>query len=511
MNKLTWQFFLFVILLGAVTACNQAGPDSTPATTIQSEVVTGHAPTASATPVVEPEVTATSQPAFTPTSVAAPQGQLALATYELRAGPGRAYELVDQIANNSTTLIIVSRTEDSGWYEVRVGSLQGWLPAEALASISHRELIPVNTELPPTPTVAPTPTELPPLEMAWLVTLEDVNGLSDTIGITDWTVEGDVQLNFRVCRAFLGVSTSFSSHSMVNCIFDGRRGDATLAQRIVWLQQNELLSYDAILIDSPYAAERNFLIYADTLSDRHIVFDAYQLHEGLMYWTSIDLKGELFQTPEQLFALEGPRIETLLYEMLLINFDRIQPNAPTPLPAEASRATPAPTPAIASDLHLDWVIPADELDVLTEPLGMGGWQLESEILWADRACRQFFGYSWSVSPNSAINCVFQASDEVSSLAEAVALLRTMGVIGPDAVALDSEFAAENAFALYADRALNGHTVFDGVFYHEGQIVWVSISLGTGSGMVPTDFLDDDHLIETFLHSVYLFNLDQVDF
>ena len=162
----------------------------------------------------------------------------------------------------------------------------------------------------------------------------------------------------------------------------------------------------------------------------------------------------------------------------------------TPRPTAADTPAPAPTETAAaservseSGLSLDWLIETAELEVLTEPLGIEAWELQSEIVWNYRVCLEYWGASWSIAPNNAINCAF-TGDALTGLDHAVASMQsdTFGILPRDAVQMDSEIAAEHDFVIYAWK--DGQTFFDAFLLQDGVLFWVGVSVGTNVGFAP---------------------------
>ncbi|MBK8129069.1 MAG: hypothetical protein IPK53_09065 [bacterium] len=65
-------------------------------------------------------------------------------------------------------------------------------------------------------------------------------------------------------------------------------------------------------------------------------------------------------------------------------------NTPTPKPSPTATATKPP--ASSDPFHLDYLVTASQLNLLTEDFGIIGWEAEgADLEWEYRLCRSFWG------------------------------------------------------------------------------------------------------------------------
>lgn len=188
----------------------------------------------------------------------------------------------------------------------------------------------------------------------------------------------------------------------------------------------------------------------------------------------------------------------------------------TPLPPTAS-PTPQPTATegpqaeeqTMETVHL-WLVGVEELNLLSEDIGIMLWELEEDFVGEAQTCRTFLGQSWSASPNLAINCVWRAAPDVS-FEEGIVWLSDVGIISETARSLESSYEYEGEFALYTDEASNGHAVYDGFLLDGGFLYWASVSIGRQLGETPESIFEKyDGALDTFIDEVLAANLEKRD-
>ncbi len=109
-------------------------------------------PPPSATPTAVPTPTASSTP--TPECVVQPS------SVNLRAGPGTNYDIV-AVFRQGDALAVTGRTEDGTWFEVVAkDGRRGWMAASIVECSVATDAIPIQRDIPPSPT-APPPTRTP--------------------------------------------------------------------------------------------------------------------------------------------------------------------------------------------------------------------------------------------------------------------------------------------------------------------------------------------------------------
>ncbi|MCB8984943.1 MAG: tetratricopeptide repeat protein [Ardenticatenaceae bacterium] len=194
-------------------------------------------------------------------------------------------------------------------------------------------------------------------------------------------------------------------------------------------------------------------------------------------------------------------------------------NTATPLPTNTPKPTTTPTPlpsptpttpSISSEpFHLDYLVTAPQLNLLTQDMGIIEWQVEgADLEWENRLCRTFLGVSWSISPNVAINCIFKGAANVK-MDQIVEWLFENEILYASAFPLEPTLVYDTEYVLYADQYDNGQSVFDGFLLGDGVLYWASISVGTPGGYTPQMVFDEfGKEIETLLHAIFMINLDQ---
>ncbi len=147
--------FLLLIAIVVLGGCGNRGgsrEEATPEPTVTplgEEVAV--IPTFTPTPVpLDPTPTAVPTSVPTPTPVPN-RARINVVQANLRAGPGTAYALIGQLTEN-TNVRPVAQTSDRLWLKLDTGA---WIFAELVDDIPLG--LPVETNLPPTPTVTSTP------------------------------------------------------------------------------------------------------------------------------------------------------------------------------------------------------------------------------------------------------------------------------------------------------------------------------------------------------------------
>ena len=182
-------------------------------------------------------------------------------------------------------------------------------------------------------------------------------------------------------------------------------------------------------------------------------------------------------------------------------------NTPTPKPSPTATATKLP--ASSDSFHLDYLVTASQLNLLTEDFGIIGWEAEgADLEWQYRLCRSFLGVSWSISPNVAINCIFKNAANVD-MDQSVEWLFENEILYASAFPLEPTLIYDTEYVLYADQYDNGQSVFDGFLMGDGVLYWASISVGTPVGYTSQMIFDEYGTeIEALLHEIFMINLGQ---
>lgn len=190
--------------------------------------------------------------------------------------------------------------------------------------------LPTNTPTPkPSPTA--TATKLPalsePFNIDYLVTASQLNLLTEDIGIVEWEAEGaDLEWQYRLCRSFLGVSWSINPNIAINCIFKVKP-DVDMEKMIEWLFSQEILNETAFPLESSITYDTEYALYGGRYNNGHAAFDGFLMGGGVLYWASISVGTPLGYTAEMVFDTYQEEIETLLYEMLMINLGQSESEA----------------------------------------------------------------------------------------------------------------------------------------------------------------------------------------
>lgn len=115
-------------------------------------------PTSTSIPTFTPTSTATPLPTHTPTITATPLPTGYVKTPgSLRVGPGKVYPVILALVGAEEGQLL-GQTQMGDWLLIRLGDgTEGWLPASSFESDDPTQVLPVITDLPPTPTLPPPP------------------------------------------------------------------------------------------------------------------------------------------------------------------------------------------------------------------------------------------------------------------------------------------------------------------------------------------------------------------
>lgn len=168
-----------------------------------------------------------------------------------------------------------------------------------------------------------------------------------------------------------------------------------------------------------------------------------------------------------------------------------------------------PNGAQSATLNPDWLVTAAELNGFSAGIGIVEWRVTEDMPGENRICRIFQGESWSVGPNTAMNCVNSVFGG-SNFEQVIASLFDAGLLLPDDIELTPTLPHQHDFALYTHRAGNGHTVYDAFLLADGRLFRASVTLGTPLGSTPESlFAAQGQPIETFLTEMLTLNLKRV--
>lgn len=219
-----------------------------------------------------------------------------------------------------------SESHTYGWYEVSLeeGSSENPCDPELLTATTTptKTPIPSTATLEPSPIVTNTIVPINLLDPAQLITAEDLNAITEELGIVEWQMDEEVLWEYRVCHNFTGASWSINPNHAINCVFlldPNATFESTMATTREW----EILGPNAIELESTLFHENNFALYTDMYEQAY--YDAFLMGDGVLYWTSLSIGVPGGYTPETLFAEIGTEIEAMIDAILQINLER-KPN-----------------------------------------------------------------------------------------------------------------------------------------------------------------------------------------
>lgn len=155
----------------------------------------------------------------------------------------------------------------------------------------------------------------------WLITAEDLNKFSNDIGIVQWELDEELLGEFRICRFFSGVSWSVNPNAAMNCVNDVT--PIILFEEVIQLMYEIGVLYPSDIELTPnFSYDYDFALYAHNADNGHSFYDAFLLHEGVLFRATVSVGTPGGDTLETLFDEQGEIIETFLYNMLLINMEK---------------------------------------------------------------------------------------------------------------------------------------------------------------------------------------------
>jgi len=189
------------------------------------------------------------------------------------------------------------------------------------------------------------------------------------------------------------------------------------------------------------------------------------------------------------------------------------PTSTVPSPTFTPSSIP-PTPTAkpqssnTSKLNLDWLLTADEINSISEDIGVVQWELVDVSPGENRICHSFNGQSWSANPNEALNCVFKIAPG-SSFEDIVSSMLNSGQLFPDEKPLSTSLILEGDFGVFGGTYPNGHGVYDLLLVKNNLLYWVSVTLGRPVGKTTEDlYKENQKVIDTFLNDSITTNLEK---
>ncbi len=194
-------------------------------------------------------------------------------------------------------------------------------------------------------------------------------------------------------------------------------------------------------------------------------------------------------------------------------------STPSPTVPVVSTLTKSPTETpIAEEVKLvhtlKGLITLDELSSFSENTGISDWEIKDNLLSEDRACRVYFGWSWSSSQNQVYNCVFITSSDLNIDGAIEFLFSTW--LYEDEYALESSLSFKGDHALFTGQSPNGHSVYDLIVLDKGFLYWASVSFGTSitisggdQGAEEIFYGENQEYIDPFLENLILTNMEKI--
>jgi hypothetical protein len=172
-------------------------------------------------------------------------------------------------------------------------------------------------------------------------------------------------------------------------------------------------------------------------------------------------------------------------------------------PTSSINSTSSP---VAPDLNA--LATAQEMNALSEALGIIEWKLTQEIPGENRVCRAFNGQSWSATPNEGMNCIYNAFPG-STMEDVVTSFFSDGQFFENERPVASSLNIEYDHVVYIGEHPNAHTVIDMLILKDGRVYWASVSVGTPAGETPEAVYQSyNGALEVFLYEVIMINLSR---
>jgi tetratricopeptide (TPR) repeat protein len=166
------------------------------------------------------------------------------------------------------------------------------------------------------------------LVLEWLVTADELNTISDEIGITEWDSVAEFEREYGVCRAYNGISWRESPNVATNCFFSVTP-HSTFEEFIKWLEEMEILPPSAIQIMPKIEYPGEYGFFVNNLDNGYADFNAIYLADGVAYWTSVSVGSQTADSPAGVYYEFGEAIDSFLIDILKINFENSGFSPPT--------------------------------------------------------------------------------------------------------------------------------------------------------------------------------------
>ena len=198
-------------------------------------------------------------------------------------------------------------------------------------------VVPANTTVPPTDTVppptvtaeptstsvAPTNTPSPPaLSLDWLITADEINSISDDIGVFQWELIDTKSDEYRVCHYFQGHSDSFNPNQALNCVY-GIAPGSSFDDVVSRMHKAELFFPDEILLPTSLTFEDDFGVFGGSYPNGQLVYDLLLYKDGLLHWVSVTLGRYSNESVEDIYKkYTQEAIDTFLNDAITIHLEK---------------------------------------------------------------------------------------------------------------------------------------------------------------------------------------------
>lgn len=160
------------------------------------------------------------------------------------------------------------------------------------------------------------------IDPGWLVSADDLNRLPEDISIIEWELAEEIPGEFRICRVFTGISWSISPNVSQNCVRSVYPG-STFEDVIESMFDMGVLTPTDIKLTPSLDYGHEVALYTYRAENGHSLYEVLLVHDGFLFRASVSLGMPVGYTPEGLFDQIGDVIEGFLYDMLMINLERV--------------------------------------------------------------------------------------------------------------------------------------------------------------------------------------------
>lgn len=196
---------------------------------------------------------------------------------------------------------------------------------------------PTNTAVPPTTTVPPptftaeptstsvTPTNEPSpptLSLDWLLTVDEINSISDGIGVIQWELMDTKSDEYRVCHFFQGQSDSFNPNQALNCVY-GIAPGTSFDDIVSRMHKAELFFPDEIPLPTSLKFADDFGVFGGTYPNGQLVYDLLLYKGDLLHWVGVTLGRYSNESIEDIYIkYTQEEIDTFLNNAITIHLEK---------------------------------------------------------------------------------------------------------------------------------------------------------------------------------------------